>query len=105
VALHGLLYEKNQGSPLNLKKTKRFSKIHPYMYTISVVQCLKHLSFLKMTLMLFRINLTFWDELAHIAFQHVEKGQQIYISGRLVADTVESEDGKQQTYYKVKRKK
>lgn len=47
------------------------------------------------------INLTFWDELAHIAFQHVEKGQQIYISGRLVADTVESEDGKQQTYYKV----
>lgn len=75
------------------------------MYTISVAQCLKHLSFLKMTLMLFRINLTFWDELAHIAFQHVEKGQQIYISGRLVADTVESEDGKQQTYYKVKRKK
>ncbi|KAF5459322.1 hypothetical protein F2P56_023278 [Juglans regia] len=47
------------------------------------------------------INLTFWDELAHIAFQHVEKGQQIYISGRLVSDTVESEDGRQQTYYKV----
>lgn len=45
--------------------------------------------------------MTFWDELAHIAFQHVEKGQQIYITGRLVADTVESEDGKQQTYYKV----
>ena len=51
--------------------------------------------------MLFRISLTFWDELAHIAFQHVEKGQQIYVSGRLVSDTVESEDGKQQTYYKV----
>lgn len=51
--------------------------------------------------MLFRINLTFWDELAHIAFQHVEKGNQIYISGRLVSDTVESDDGKQQTYYKV----
>uniref|UniRef100_A0A7N2N721 Uncharacterized protein n=1 Tax=Quercus lobata TaxID=97700 RepID=A0A7N2N721_QUELO len=47
------------------------------------------------------ISLTFWDELAHIAFQHVEKGQQIYVSGRLVSDTVESEDGKQQTYYKV----
>ncbi|KAE7997715.1 hypothetical protein FH972_002322 [Carpinus fangiana] len=47
------------------------------------------------------INLTFWDELAHIAFQHVEKGNQIFISGRLVSDTVESDDGKQQTYYKV----
>lgn len=45
--------------------------------------------------------MTFWNELAHIAFQHVEKGQQIYISGRLVSDTVESEDGRQQTYYKV----
>ncbi|KAF5937440.1 hypothetical protein HYC85_024946 [Camellia sinensis] len=47
------------------------------------------------------INLTFWDELAHVAFQHVEKGHQIYVSGRLVSDTVESEDGKQQTYYKL----
>ncbi|KAF5482321.1 hypothetical protein F2P56_002902 [Juglans regia] len=47
------------------------------------------------------INLTFWDELAHISFQHVEKGHQISVSGRLVADIVESEDGKQQTYYKV----
>lgn len=48
-----------------------------------------------------RINLTFWDELANVAFQHVEKGQQIYVSGRLVSDTVEGDDGKQQTYYKV----
>ncbi|XP_028758426.1 protein OSB1, mitochondrial-like [Neltuma alba] len=47
------------------------------------------------------INLTFWDELAHIAFQHLEKGHQIYVSGRLVTDTVESDDGKQNTYYKV----
>ncbi|GAB4830464.1 hypothetical protein Ancab_020177 [Ancistrocladus abbreviatus] len=47
------------------------------------------------------INLTFWDELAHVAFQHVEKGRQIYVSGRLVSDTVESDDGKQQTFYKV----
>ncbi|MFS7902132.1 putative primosome PriB/single-strand DNA-binding, nucleic acid-binding protein [Helianthus anomalus] len=47
------------------------------------------------------INLTFWDEVAHIASQHVEKGQQIYVTGRLVSDTVESDDGKQQTYYKV----
>lgn len=47
------------------------------------------------------INLTFWDEMAHIASQHVEKGQQIYVSGRLVSDTVDSDDGKQQTYYKV----
>ncbi|EYU17894.1 hypothetical protein ABFS82_14G202600 [Erythranthe guttata] len=47
------------------------------------------------------INLTFWDELAQVAFQHVEKGQQVYVSGRLVSDTVESDEGKQQTYYKV----
>lgn len=48
-----------------------------------------------------RINLTFWDDLASTAFQHVEKGQQIYVVGRLVSDTVDSDDGKQQTYYKV----
>lgn len=47
------------------------------------------------------INLTFWDELAHVASQHVEKGQQVYVSGRLVSDTVETDDGKKQTYYKV----
>lgn len=52
-------------------------------------------------MILFRINLTFWDELANVASQHVEKGQQIYVSGRLVSDTVETDDGKQQTYYKV----
>ncbi|XVF21672.1 hypothetical protein REPUB_Repub12eG0110400 [Reevesia pubescens] len=47
------------------------------------------------------INLTFWDELANTAYQHVEKGQQIYVCGRLVSDTVDSDDGKQQTYYKI----
>lgn len=49
----------------------------------------------------FRINLTFWDELAHVAYEHVQKGHQIYVSGRLVSDTVENDEGKQQTYYKV----
>ena len=48
-----------------------------------------------------RINLTFWDELAHVAYQHIEKGHQIYVSGRLISDTVETDDGKQNTYYKV----
>ncbi|EXB26567.1 hypothetical protein L484_012560 [Morus notabilis] len=47
------------------------------------------------------ISLTFWDELAQVAFQHVQKGQQIYVSGRLISDTVENDEGKQQTYYKV----
>ncbi|XP_065861038.1 protein OSB2, chloroplastic-like [Euphorbia lathyris] len=47
------------------------------------------------------INLTFWDELAQVAFQHVQKGNQIYVSGRLISDVVENDDGKQQTYYKV----
>ncbi|KAF3436221.1 hypothetical protein FNV43_RR23313 [Rhamnella rubrinervis] len=47
------------------------------------------------------ISLTFWDELAHVAYEHVQKGNQIYVSGRLVSDTVENDEGKQQTYYKV----
>ncbi|KAF8392289.1 hypothetical protein HHK36_022631 [Tetracentron sinense] len=47
------------------------------------------------------INLTLWDELACVAFQHVEKGHRIYVSGRLVSDTVEGDDEKRQTYYKV----
>ncbi|KAK8953561.1 hypothetical protein KSP40_PGU006658 [Platanthera guangdongensis] len=47
------------------------------------------------------INLTFWDELAHIAFQHVEKGNQVYVSGRLVSDTTEGEDDKPRVFYKV----
>ncbi|KAL6502883.1 hypothetical protein OROHE_024051 [Orobanche hederae] len=48
----------------------------------------------------FWISLTFWDELAQVAFEHVEKGHQVYVSGRLVSDTVENDDGKHQTYYK-----
>ncbi|XP_019188581.1 PREDICTED: protein OSB2, chloroplastic-like isoform X2 [Ipomoea nil] len=48
-----------------------------------------------------RIDLKFWGELAHIAFQHLKEGDQIYVSGRLVLDALEGEDGKQQTYYKV----
>ncbi|CAA6662842.1 unnamed protein product [Spirodela intermedia] len=47
------------------------------------------------------ISLTLWDDLAHVAFQHVEKGQQIYVSGRLVSDSVEGDDSKRQVYYKV----
>jgi hypothetical protein len=47
------------------------------------------------------IHLTFWDELAHVASQHVQQGQQIHVFGRLVTDTVDSVEGKQQTYYKV----
>ncbi|KAG6526817.1 hypothetical protein ZIOFF_016818 [Zingiber officinale] len=42
------------------------------------------------------INLTFWDDLANVAFQHVEKGRQVYVSGRLVSDSVDGEDGKWQ---------
>lgn len=48
-----------------------------------------------------RINLTFWDELAHVAFQHVEKGRQVHVSGRLVSDVVEGDDEKRQVFYKV----
>jgi hypothetical protein len=47
------------------------------------------------------IHLKFWDELAHVASQHVQQGQHIHVFGRLVTDTVDSVEGKQQTYYKV----
>ncbi|KAH8479360.1 hypothetical protein H0E87_031353 [Populus deltoides] len=47
------------------------------------------------------INLTFWDDLAQVSSQHVEKGHQIYVSGRLITDSVENDEGKLQTYYKV----
>lgn len=43
----------------------------------------------------------FWDELAHVAFQHVKEGHRIYVSGRLVTDTVETDRGTHQSYYKV----
>lgn len=56
---------------------------------------------LKLIPMFVRILLSFWNELAHAAFQHLEKGTQIYVCGRLIADTVETEDGTEQTYYKV----
>ncbi|GER55386.1 single-stranded DNA-binding protein [Striga asiatica] len=48
-----------------------------------------------------RINLNFWNELAQVAFQHVEIGHQVYVAGRLVADTVQDDNGMSQTYYKV----
>ncbi|KAJ4830742.1 hypothetical protein Tsubulata_014170 [Turnera subulata] len=47
------------------------------------------------------VKLTFWDILAQVAASHVRVGDQIYVSGRLVADVVEKEEGKPQTYYKV----
>ncbi|XP_020587066.1 protein OSB2, chloroplastic-like isoform X2 [Phalaenopsis equestris] len=47
------------------------------------------------------INLTFWDELAHVAFQHVEKGNQVHVSGRLVSDTTEGEDDRPLIFYKI----
>ncbi|KAL2323495.1 hypothetical protein Fmac_027874 [Flemingia macrophylla] len=47
------------------------------------------------------ISLTFWDDLAHVASHHLHKGHQIHVSGRLVTDAVETDDGKTQFYYKV----
>ncbi|XP_052730635.1 LOW QUALITY PROTEIN: protein OSB3, chloroplastic/mitochondrial [Vigna angularis] len=47
------------------------------------------------------INLTFWDNLALVASQHLQKGHQVHVSGRLVTDTVENEEGKTNSYYKV----
>ncbi|KAK7393477.1 hypothetical protein VNO78_22034 [Psophocarpus tetragonolobus] len=47
------------------------------------------------------ISLNFWDDLAQVASQHLQQGHQIHVSGRLITDTVENEEGKTLTYYKV----
>ncbi|KAK7260305.1 hypothetical protein RIF29_26251 [Crotalaria pallida] len=60
-----------------------------------------HLSFKKNATQSCWINLTFWNELAHIAYQHLQTGHHIFVSGRLTTDAVETDGGKYQTYYKV----
>ncbi|KAJ1417542.1 Primosome PriB/single-strand DNA-binding [Sesbania bispinosa] len=47
------------------------------------------------------IHVTFWDDLAHVAYRHLQKGHQIHVSGRLVPDSVETDKGKHVTYFKV----
>ncbi|XP_078150049.1 protein OSB1, mitochondrial-like [Carex rostrata] len=46
------------------------------------------------------VNLTFWNELAHVAYQHVEPGKQIFVSGRLVSDEVKDNENIRE-YFKV----
>ena len=58
------------------------------------------LFFIALSLM-FRISLSFWDDLAHVAYHHLEKGQQIHVSGRFASDSVEGDENKRQVYYKV----
>lgn len=50
--------------------------------------------------LIFRVNLTFWNELAHVAYQHVEPGKQIFVSGRLVSDEVKDNENIRE-YFKV----
>ncbi|KAL6894634.1 hypothetical protein ACP4OV_008732 [Aristida adscensionis] len=47
------------------------------------------------------VTLAFWDDLAVVASEHVKKGDRIFVSGRLVSDTVEEGPEKRQVYYKV----
>ncbi|KAG2547324.1 protein OSB2, chloroplastic-like [Panicum virgatum] len=47
------------------------------------------------------VTLQFWDDLAHVASEHVKKGDRIYVSGRLVSDTVDEGPEKRHVYYKV----
>ena len=78
-----------------------YVKIVKSIYLIEIEYIYIYIYLIDASVLKYRINLTFWDELAHVAFQHVEKGHQIYVSGRLVTDRVETDKGKQQTYYKV----
>ncbi|GJN24004.1 hypothetical protein PR202_gb11708 [Eleusine coracana subsp. coracana] len=47
------------------------------------------------------VTLAFWDDLAIVASEHVKKGDRIYVSGRLVSDTVDEGPEKRQVYYKL----
>ncbi|KAL5219039.1 hypothetical protein ABZP36_019723 [Zizania latifolia] len=47
------------------------------------------------------VTLAFWDDLAIVASEHVKKGDRIFVSGRLVSDTVDEGPDKRQVYYKV----
>ena len=47
------------------------------------------------------MTLQFWDDLAHVASEHVKKGDRIYVSGQLVSDTVDEGPEKRHVYYKV----
>uniref|UniRef100_A0A8R7UJ27 Protein OSB2, chloroplastic n=1 Tax=Triticum urartu TaxID=4572 RepID=A0A8R7UJ27_TRIUA len=47
------------------------------------------------------VTLAFWDDLAVMASEHVKQGDRIFVSGRLVSDTVEEGPEKRQVYYKV----
>ncbi|XP_047085178.1 protein OSB2, chloroplastic-like [Lolium rigidum] len=47
------------------------------------------------------VTLAFWDDLAVTASEHVKQGDKIFVSGRLVSDTVEEGPEKRQVYYKV----
>ncbi|KAM3260105.1 hypothetical protein ACQJBY_051396 [Aegilops geniculata] len=47
------------------------------------------------------VTLAFWDDLAIMASEHVKQGDRIFVSGRLVSDTVDEGPEKRQVYYKV----
>ncbi|CAN6310126.1 unnamed protein product [Urochloa humidicola] len=47
------------------------------------------------------VTLQFWDDLALVASEHVKKGDRIFVSGRLVSDTVDEGPEKRHVYYKV----
>ncbi|KQK14078.1 protein OSB1, mitochondrial isoform X1 [Brachypodium distachyon] len=47
------------------------------------------------------VTLAFWDDLAVMASEHVKQGDRIFVSGRLVSDTVDEGPEKRQVYYKV----
>jgi hypothetical protein len=49
----------------------------------------------------YRVTLQFWDDLAIVASEHVKKGDRIFVSGRLVSDTVDEGPEKRHVYYKV----
>eukprot|EP01018_Ginkgo_biloba_P003944 Gb_13980 [translate_table: standard] len=47
------------------------------------------------------INLSFWNELAETAAQHLNKCDTVYISGRLVTETAAGVDDRPRIFYKV----
>ncbi|PWZ22207.1 Protein OSB1, mitochondrial [Zea mays] len=52
-------------------------------------------------LAVWKVTLQFWDDLAIVASEHVKKGDRIFVSGRLVSDTVDEGPEKRHVYYKL----
>lgn len=68
---------------------------------LNLSNCTSHATLLLtyVVCLLYRFELEFWDELAEIAAHHVKKGDQIFVTGRIIVDKAVTPEA---TYTRVK---